>query len=202
MPSRFSRREALKGCGLGVLTLALPGFRMEVIDAQGKVHEVKINSVYPRGQWFYNPVGLYIQKGETVRWTPNKWGTTVTAFHPSNANHELRIPKDAKPFDSGLIGEDSPKFNHFEVTFEVEGTYDYFSLNHEPMGLVGRIVVGKPGGPGEEPPGYGAQEGRAPVYPAQAEVISTIKSADIVAKKSIAFPTSLNSRRFPYSRTT
>lgn len=202
MPSRMSRREALKGWGVGMLAVAIPGWRIQVLDAQGKVQEININSSYPRGQWFYEPVGLYIQKGQKVRWVPGKWGTTVTAFHPSNSNHELRIPKDAKPFDSGLIGEDSPKFNLFEWTFDVEGTYDYYSRNHEPLGLVGRIVVGTPGGPAEDnAPGYGAQEGRAPVFPAQAAVLRAITSADIVSKKAVPFPRDLNVRRFPYSPT-
>jgi plastocyanin len=152
-----------------------------------------------RGQWFFNPVGLFIEKGDTVRWMNGKFGTTVTAFHPSNANHELRIPKNAKPFDSGVLGYEAEKYRPFEWTFDVEGTYDYFSRTHEPVGLVGRIVVGAPGGPAEEnPPGYGAREGRAPVFAAQKKLLAALRSADIVAKKSIAYPRDVVVRSYPF----
>jgi plastocyanin len=193
--------------------VVIPWLRIEVLDAQGaatapaaageaKLPEIVVQSNYPRGQWYYNPPGLYIQKGQRVRWTAGKWGATITAFHPNNMNHELRIPEAAKPFDSGILGEDSPKYNTFEWAFDVEGTYDYFSKNHEVVGLVGRIVVGTPGGPAEKnPPGYGNREGRAVVYPAQAQVLNALASAEIVAKKSLPYPRDLVVRRFPYGET-
>ena len=127
MNSKINRRDLLKACGLGIAALHVPGWRVEVWGQQPVV-EVRINNVYIRGQWFFDPAGLYIQKGQTVRWLGTKWGATVTAFHPANYNHELRIPENAKPFDSGLIGEDSDRYNKFEWTFEVEGTYDYSNL--------------------------------------------------------------------------
>ena len=199
MTSKINRRELLRSCGMGMVALSLPGWRIEVWGAE-PVAEIKINSTYIRGQWFFDPAGLYIQKGQTVRWLSTKWGATVTAFHPANGNHELRIPENAKPFDSGLLGEDSDRYNHFEWTFEVEGTYDYFSRNHEVLGMVGRIVVGSPGGPAEKnPPGYGAREGRAPVFPAEAKLLGAVPSQDIVAKKTIAYPKDLLVRTFPYS---
>jgi plastocyanin len=198
--SRIDRRQLLKGCGMGLTAFVLQGWRIEVLDAQGKPLEIQIDSSYPRSQWFYDPVGLYIQKGQKVRWNCGNPGPTVTAFHPDNYNHELRIPKGAKPFDSGTLGNDSNKYNFFEWTFDTEGTYDYFSRNHEPVGLVGRIVVGSPGGPAEEhPPGYGAREGRAPVFPSQAKLLAAIPSADIVAKKSVPYPRNVVGRKFPYS---
>ena len=43
--------------------------------------------------------------------------------------------------------------DHFEVTLTVPGVYDYYCMPHEAAGMVGRIVVGKPVGPG----GPGAQ---------------------------------------------
>jgi plastocyanin len=195
----LNRREALKACGIAAATVVFPGWRIEVFGAQAKLPEIRINNNYTRGQWFFDPVGLHVQKGQRVRWFATKWGATITAFHPANNNHELRIPRNAKPFDSGLLGEDSPRFNAFEWTFDVEGTYDYFSKNHEPLGMVGRIVVGSPGGPAEEfPPGYGGREGRAPVFPAQARLLMAIPSSDIVSKGPIAYPRDLIVRSFPY----
>ena len=66
----------------------------------------------------------------------------VTAYHPSVDNHELRIPEGAKPFNSETMGSGGT----FKWTFEVEGTYDYYSRAYEYLGMVGRIIVGKPGG--------------------------------------------------------
>lgn len=199
MAPKLTRRHLLKTSALGIAALHVPGFQIEVLGQSGDAVEITINSVYIRGQWFYDPVGLYIEPGTTVRWVPGKWGATVTAFHPSNANHELRIPENARPFDSGLIGEDSIRYNRFEWTFDVEGTYDYFSLHHEPLGLVGRIVVGNPGGPAESNrPGYGARDGRAPVFPAQAELLEFLSSQNIAAQKTVPYPTDLLVRRYPY----
>ena len=59
--------------------------------------------------------------------------------------HALRIPDKADPWDSGYLRNPG---DHFAVTFHVEGVYDYFCAPHEMLGMVGRLVVGKPGGPG------------------------------------------------------
>jgi hypothetical protein len=68
-----------------------------------------------------------------------------------NASHSLRIPEAAEPWDSGFLINPG---DHFEVTLTVEGVYDYFCLPHEAAGMVGRIVVGRPGGPGAQPFDY------------------------------------------------
>ncbi|HOD35479.1 MAG TPA: plastocyanin/azurin family copper-binding protein [Syntrophales bacterium] len=44
--------------------------------------------------------------------------------------------------------------SHFEVTLTVEGVYDYFCIPHEMAGMVGRIIVGRPTGPGSLPFDY------------------------------------------------
>ena len=197
---KMDRREILKSCGMGMAALAFPAWQVEeqsASKAEPGVTVIRVGNIYAGGQWYFDPVGLYIPKGTKVRWTSTKWGATVTAFHPSNDNHELRIPENAKPFDSGLIG-DSYK-NTFEWTFDVEGTYDYFSRNHESLGMVGRIVVGRPGGPAERfPLGYGGREGRAVVFPQQVEAMAVVPSQEIVAKKTIPFPRTLLYRPHPY----
>ncbi|MBI2818966.1 MAG: hypothetical protein HYX73_03220 [Acidobacteria bacterium] len=199
----LNRRDILRG--FGVVALSLPGLRFPAWGAQSApplrpqsdIPVINTMSVYGRGQWYYDPVGLYIRKGQTVRWNCTKWGVTVTAFHPSNDNHELRIPEAAEPFDSGVLGQTYK--NTFDWTFDVEGTYDYFSRNHEILGMVGRIVVGSPGGPAEKyQPGYGAREGRAVVFPAQIELFSALGSQEILAKKAIPFPQNLLVRTYPY----
>ena len=152
--------------------------------AQDRVHQIKIILSYDRGVWYFDPVGLYISKGETVQWTAVRGNPSVTAFHPANNNHELRIPDEAKPFDSGMLSTGET----FQWTFDVEGTYDYFSKYHEGIGLIGRIVVGRPGGPGERPPRYGGAEGRAPIYSITMRVFGVLNSKEIAEKKVVPFP--------------
>lgn len=94
--------------------------------------------------WF-DPIGLYVEPGTTVRWIVRDNVHTTTAYHPSNDQHSLRIPEGATPWDSGFLVNPG---DHFEVKLTVPGVYDYYCMPHEAAGMVGRIVVGEAGGPG------------------------------------------------------
>ncbi len=135
--------------------------------------------------WCFDPVGLYVRPGETLRFVAARTGgiTTLTSYHPQNENRELRIPEAAKPFDLGY-----PRRPFFDLKLEVEGTYDYFSKYQEILGMVGRIVVGRPGGPGEKPWGYGGSQGRNPIYESVLKTAELLDSQEIVNKKIIPFP--------------
>ena len=195
----MDRREMLKTMGRSAAAVLVPGLVVRILEAQDTGLTVHADSNLQRGQYYFDPAGLYIQKGQTVRWIAGDNGPTVTAFHPSNSNHELRIPENAKPFDSWILARNSKRYKVFELAFDVEGTYDYFAKTFEPLGMVGRIVVGRPGGPAEtNAPGYGGREGRAVMYPNQAKLLAALPSAEIVAKKSIAYPRDLIVRTFPY----
>jgi plastocyanin len=195
---RIGRRDALKISGFGMLAFLLPSFQGDEASppaafpkAEAGVTIIGIGNNYASQEWYYDPCAVWVPKGQKVRWVARKWGATVTAFHPSNDNHELRIPEGAKPFDSGIVplmDTDYKGMDIFEVTLDVEGTYDYYSRHHEILGMVGRIVVGKPGGPAEKPPGYGGRDGRAVVFPAEAKLLNAVPSSEIVAKKAIRFP--------------
>lgn len=93
-------------------------------------------------QDYFNPVGLLINSGNTVEFVLDAGYHTTTAY-------EDRIPADAEPWDSGIMEQHGTVFEH---TFEVPGTYDYYSEPAEDAGMVGRIVVDEPGGPAEEEP--------------------------------------------------
>lgn len=101
-------------------------------------------------QVWFDPIGLHLQPGATVRWTNLDRGNshTATAYHPHNFERPLRIPEAAEPWNSDYLlpGES------FSVTLTVEGVYDFFCIPHEHAGMVGRIVVGRPLGP---PPATG-----------------------------------------------
>lgn len=112
------------------------------------------------GKTWFDPVGVHIAPGDTVRWVQVNGFHSTTAYHPSNDNHELRIPATAKPWDSDiLLGAYPERGSTFEHVFTVPGVYDYFCKPHEMAGMVGRIVVGDPGdGPGTKPSGYASDE--------------------------------------------
>lgn len=178
MTKRLQERITRRSFLMGSAALSLSGLR-----AQAPV-QIRIVLNYGRGLWYYDPVGLYVEPGDTVVWQALRWTPTVTAYHPRNDNHELRIPEGAEPFDSGLLGT----MDTFSWTFEMEGTYDYYSKYHEAVGLTGRIVVGRPGGPAENPPRYGAAEGRAPIYRQAMRVFDILDSREIAEKKTVPFP--------------
>jgi plastocyanin len=95
----------------------------------------------------FDPVGLLIQPGRTVRFLCEANYHVTAAYHPDNAGRSLRIPRAAKPWLSDVLqpGE------QFDVTLTVPGVYDYFCVPHEAAGMVGRLIVGQPGGPGAAP---------------------------------------------------
>ncbi|WP_435069760.1 plastocyanin/azurin family copper-binding protein [Haloplanus sp. C73] len=119
------------------------------------------------GNFFIDPVGLYVEPGETVTFEIG-----AGAPHSSTA-YEDRIPSDAEAWDSGLLQEGET----FEHTFDVEGTYDYNCSAHVSLGQVGRIVVGSPGGP--------ATESEIPNTPPSGQVPD---SQTVVDQGSIAYP--------------
>jgi plastocyanin/uncharacterized membrane protein len=96
--------------------------------------------VVEMGNNYFDPIGLRVDPGTTVRFE------LVAGAHSATAYSD-RIPASASTFDSGTISEGS-----FEHTFETPGTYDYYCTPHKSLGMVGRIVVGSAGGPAEESP--------------------------------------------------
>jgi plastocyanin len=100
--------------------------------------------------WF-DPIGILVPPGSTVRWHVHANVHTTAAYHPRNDHHSLRIPEKAEPWDSKFLVNPG---DHFSVTLTVPGVYDYFCAPHEAAGMVGRIVVGQPSGPGTRPFDY------------------------------------------------
>ncbi|MFB6284874.1 MAG: plastocyanin/azurin family copper-binding protein [Halobacteria archaeon] len=111
-------------------------------------HVVKMNQGNVDGTLsnYFDPVGLHVEKGDTVEWKVVAGNHTSTAYKKGNSSSKnTLIPEGAEAWDSGILSAGGT-FSH---TFEVEGTYDYFCVPHKTLGMTGRIVVGKPGGPGE-----------------------------------------------------
>lgn len=121
----YSRRQFLGALGAG--TVASAGLAGPVDARETPVVEM--------GNNYFDPVGLAVEPGTTVRFAIAAGAHSATAY-------ENRIPAGATAFDSGVISSGS-----FEFTFETPGTYDYYCTPHRGVGMVGRIVVGRPGGP-------------------------------------------------------
>ena len=160
--SRSLRAKTVIGSAIKVFLVAcLIARRMRGQRAAAAAAVMKIKLMQtPAGKTYFDPVGVRIATGDTVRWVQLSGFHSTTAYHPSNDNHELRIPASAKPWDSDILLTEYPKRGAtFEHVFTVPGVYDYFCKPHEMAGMVGRIVVGDPGdGPGTKPFGYAPNE--------------------------------------------
>ncbi len=149
--------------------------------------EIKVMQT-PAGKTYFDPAGVRVVPGDTVRWVQLSGFHSITAYHPSNDNHELRIPASAQPWDSDILLADYPKRGAtFEHVFTVPGVYDYFCKPHEMAGMVGRIVVGNPGnGPGTKPFGYAPSENWKPVPELARRTFPSI--AEIMQKGRVRVP--------------
>jgi plastocyanin len=137
----FTRRRLLRVCGVLASGPAWP------VQAEEGPVTIRMRSDGDGEHVGFDPAGLLIQPGRTVRFLCEANYHTTAAYHPANANHSLRIPRTAQPWCSDVLqpGE------QFEVTLTVPGVYDYYCMPHEEAGMVGRLIVGQPIGPGSQP---------------------------------------------------
>ncbi|EIM29817.1 plastocyanin/azurin family copper-binding protein [Microvirga lotononidis] len=132
-----SRRHILRIGGGLLAGLALPR-----LPLAAEAVEIQMQGNADGSQVWFNPIGLRIKPGQTIRWVNLDPGNshTATAYHPKNFERPLRIPEGAEPWNSDyLLPNES-----FSVTLKDEGVYDFFCVPHEHAGMVGRIIVGEP----------------------------------------------------------
>jgi plastocyanin len=124
----------------GVFLAGLP-FR-SYAQASGIVEIVMKGNADGSKVWF-DPIGVLVRPGETVRWINRDPGNahTSTAYHPDNEGRPLRIPEGAEPWNSDYLLPDQS----FEAVLDQAGVYDYFCIPHEHAGMVGRLVVAEEG---------------------------------------------------------
>lgn len=146
-PLRLPRRSLLRAGGACLAGLVLPRIAR---GAPGTV-EIGMRSDPDGAKVWFDPIGLLVAPGTTIRWVIHENVHSTAAYHPANGNRSLRIPEGAAPWDSDYMVEPG---DHFEATLTVPGVYDYFCLPHEAAGMVGRIIVGAPAGPGTLPFDY------------------------------------------------
>lgn len=112
-------------------------------------HEIEI-LIRPREgaeipEFYFEPTGLSVEQGDTVRFSLVTPHHTVTAYHPMLGQTQ-RVPDGVPAFSSPVLGGGA----YWLYTFEEEGVYDYHCGPHETFGHVGRIVAGSGTGPGAE----------------------------------------------------
>lgn len=181
----ISRRACLKAGALGFAASAFPiiGHTADV----RKIVEIRMWGSQDGTKVGFDPIGILVEPGQTIRWILDSSVHTTTAYHPNNGKHSLRIPETAVPWDSGYLVNPG---EHFDITLTVEGVYDYYCLPHEMAGMVGRIIVGHPKGPGTLPFDYFVKDPKAaqwlPVPVAAANAFPDI--VQIMDKKIIRLP--------------
>jgi plastocyanin len=135
----LSRRHIL---AIGGVILAAPLSGRAARAGTSAEIEIRMQGNSDGSQVWFDPTGIRIQPGQTIRWINLDPANshTATAYHPRNFERPLRIPERAAPWNSDyLLPNES-----FPITFMVEGIYDYFCIPHEHAGMVGRIIVGSP----------------------------------------------------------
>ncbi|MFT4922319.1 MAG: plastocyanin [Haloarculaceae archaeon] len=152
----MERRSFLRGTGAVVTgaTTMLAGCTGDGGDGGGggqssppATESNTIQMVTEGGQYYFDPIGLAVEPGETVTWVIENGSHSTTAYKEGNSVAKTtRIPDGSTAWNSETLSETGASFNH---TFETEGTYDYFCIPHKSLGMVGRIVVSAPGGPAE-----------------------------------------------------
>lgn len=138
----LSRRNFLMAGGLAAGHLLFgeaPSIR-GVRERRAAPLEVRMRTSSRGADVWFEPVGLRVEPGRTIRWIVDRGVHTSTAYHPDNGDFPHRMPEEAAAWDSGhLTGAGEA----YEYTFRREGVYDYFCRPHEAAGMVGRIVVAR-----------------------------------------------------------
>jgi plastocyanin len=110
----------------------------------GTVHEVKME--LRNGQYLYDPAQLTIKVGDTVRWINVSGGPHNVAFYqdkiPAGAADVLNnaMANRLSPLSGPLLTD---SLATYQVSFAnaPAGTYNYYCLPHEALGMKGTITV-------------------------------------------------------------
>lgn len=126
------------------------------------------------GRAFFEPVGVWVEPGTTIRFVRTGGVHDTRSYSPDNATGLMRIPEGAEPWDSGMLGGLLHPGSEFDVTLTVEGVYDYFCSPHEALGMVGRIVVGDADAAPAEPTDEIEHEAARAALPAVEEIVRSV----------------------------
>jgi plastocyanin len=85
----------------------------------------------------FHPDTVNISVGDTLRWTWDGSGHSVTSGHPCAADSQFCSPNDMNCFP-GVLSNEGTVYQH---TFANAGTYSYFCLSHCLVGMTGVVNV-------------------------------------------------------------
>lgn len=144
----MERRQYLQAigglAGIGMLAGCSSG---DSNDGGGDEPGVTVDMVTDGQEYYFDPVGLQVEPGTTVTFNNDSGSHSATAYVDGLEGAEVtRIPDGGPEFNTGILTQEGATE---EVTFDTEGTYDYFCIPHKSVGMIARIVVGDPGGPAE-----------------------------------------------------
>ena len=114
---------------------------------------VTVRMTQQGSRYLFQPNGLRIQPGDVVEFVNVSGGPHNVQFYPN------RIPAGAREVLNRAMAQRmgdlaSPLFmtpnQKYTVSFAgaPQGTYDFFCLPHQALGMKGTIIVGQAGGPG------------------------------------------------------
>ena len=87
----------------------------------------------------FEPAQVTVKQGEAVKWVNQGRAPQTVTADPTRAKDKSHAaqPDGATPFDSGVVNAGG-SFSH---TFDVAGSYSYFSVPQEQNGMLGTVVV-------------------------------------------------------------
>lgn len=131
-------------------------------------HTVELNITprenVPIPEFYFEPTGLAIEPGDTVRFNLTTPHHNINAYHPA-FGYTQRVPDEAPAYSSPILGAGE----YWLYTFETEGVHNIMCAPHELFGMVGSVVVGSATGPGANPVGEApapSEESRPPEFTA------------------------------------
>jgi plastocyanin len=188
MANQASRREFLTDATTASLAGATTAGRARA--GAGRAQTGERHVVEMTDGLVYDPDDLTVAPGDTV-----VWETVGTVGHSVTADAD-EIPAAADYFASGGFGRESVARNRyragdpdsgdvgeresFEHTFSVEGSYEYFCVPHEAVGMVGTVEVRAGGAPDEDGP-------TVPAVPDAARTLVVAASVVFLAVVALAY---------------
>lgn len=137
-----------------VVGLGAAAFRIAPTPAAVRpAKTVHVEMLQQGSRYIFRPAGIRIQPGDIVEFENISGGPHNVQFYPN------RIPAGAREFLNRAMPQRqgdlaSPFFTQPHQKYTINftgapaGTYDYFCLPHQALGMKGTILVGQPGGPG------------------------------------------------------